>query len=535
MTDHYPPCPFECDVQLSKAGYYAIGGRARWFVTPETVRDLGNVLMWVRLMKLPAIVMGKGSNMLFSDENFPGVVISLGSMRRMYWISEHELFCEAGVENTDVAKELLEACRSGGEWLYRLPGMIGSTVRMNGRCYGHEISEVVQSIITVTTDGTVYWHEGSSVFKGYKHTSLMERPEVVAAVVLRFETKHKPEEIRELMNSYERDRIGKHQFDYPSCGSTFKNNYEAGRPSGSIFEALGFKGRQIGGARVSDHHANFIFNTGNASAADVLCLAGRMRQEALCKDRVSLDLEVQCAGVFNDSQLEPCGIAGIADGDSPGKSWAGLLWHPSMKSDDEKAETYPRTLLQGNLVDYFFRDGNFPDGIRVEIQQLVSLEEAKCNPGMPFLVWTNVCRTDNSFPYLPERPGGEYVDELWKYSVSELFIGKGSGNAPYLEFEMTPGRHWVALRFDDVRSRSAGYEIPSSDPWMGKLSVTGTERSFGMQLTYDLLQPFIDNDMISLQCASSLGGGRYGLFPWWQAQTAADFHRPDAFYRVLLT
>ena len=81
--------------------------------------------------------MGKGSNILFSDTFFPGVVISLDCMQRICWISDDELFCEAGADNTLIAEELLQCCRAGGEWLFRLPGTIGSTVRMKcglGKC-----------------------------------------------------------------------------------------------------------------------------------------------------------------------------------------------------------------------------------------------------------------------------------------------------------------------------------------------------------------------------------------------------------------
>ena len=199
--------------------------------------------------------MGKGSNILFSDTFFPGIVISLDRMHRLFWISDDELFCEAGADNTLIAEELLESRRGGGEWLYRLPGQIGSTVRMNARCFGGEISAVTAGIQTVSLEGRLRWKTPDEVFHGYKHTSLMDNPEIVVAVLLRFPQKRPMEDIKSQMEGYEEERTKKHHFDFPSCGSTFKNNYAAGRSSGSIFEELGFKGREEGGAIVSRHHA----------------------------------------------------------------------------------------------------------------------------------------------------------------------------------------------------------------------------------------------------------------------------------------
>ncbi|NTU86802.1 MAG: FAD-binding protein, partial [Chlorobiaceae bacterium] len=143
------PCPFEADAPLSEKSYYRIGGPARFFALPETIRHIGDLLLWNREQRLPLAVMGSGSNMLFSDEPFPGIVLSMERMNRMFWISRDELFCEAGAENTAIAAELLDRGRSGGEWLHMLPGRIGSTVRMNARCFGGEISGVTSAVVTV--------------------------------------------------------------------------------------------------------------------------------------------------------------------------------------------------------------------------------------------------------------------------------------------------------------------------------------------------------------------------------------------------
>ena len=522
MNELNPPCPFETNVPLSSVGYYAIGGSARWFARPGSVQEVASLLGWCRRSEVPVMVTGTGSNMLFSDEEFPGVVFSTGSMDRMFWISGHELFCESGVENSQVALKLLEAGRTGGEWLYRLPGMIGATVRMNGRCYGREASEVTSGIYAVGLDGTVRWRGGSEVFRGYKQTSLMEGGEVVVGVLLEFPEIRRKEEILRTMEGYEHDRHAKHQFDFPSCGSTFKNSYAAGRPSGQIFESLGFKGRCEGGAKVSDHHANFIFNTGGAKAEEVLRLAAAMRKAASEHSDADLELEVQCAGLFDAALLDECGVPATADPDRPGRAWAGLLrLRPGIGA------SFPRTILQGAMLDYSGLDGHFPADVTVQVEQLAAIADARLHPERPFLRWTTRDASGKVFDRQPVDPVGAFVDRLWEYGVSELFAGGEDG---YLEFEVTPGGQWLAIRFDGRRRRSSGHVAPSPGMWTGDVKPFTGDSGFGMELSFALLEPFIRDAELPIQCCSSSGAGHYGLFPWWNDSGGMpDFHQPARF------
>ncbi|MBN1928627.1 MAG: UDP-N-acetylmuramate dehydrogenase [Chlorobiaceae bacterium] len=529
MTGSIFSCPFRENVALSSVGYYGIGGEARWHLLPGSVAELAAALARCRERSIPVIVAGEGTNMLFSDEAFPGAVISLGSMNRIIQLSETRFFCEAGVANTDAAVRLQQAGRSGGEWLYRLPGTIGATVRMNGRCYGREISAVTKSVVTVGLDGAVRWRQGEEVFLGYKQTSLMHSPEIVAGALLEFEGVDEPEAIGERMREYSDDREAKRQFDFPSCGSTFKNSYEAGRPSGQIFDALGFRGRRAGGAQVSEHHANFIFNTGGAKAVDVLHLSAAMRTAAREQAGAELELELQCAGLFETGLLDECGIASTPEPSRPGYGWAGLLRFP-----DSAEVVFPRTLLQGPMLAYACRDEEFPFGITVRIEQLASLDEARRAPEKPFIRWTTRDESGKAFPLRSDAPGGAFVDRLWESSVSELFVGGGEGEDRYLEFEVTPECQWIALRFDAPRQRAAGHETPSETPWRGKAQPFAGKQGFGMELSFALLETFVRGNALHLQCAASLGDGGYALFPWWCDEGRPDFHQPGRFCVVSL-
>ncbi len=526
------PCQFETDVSLAARAYYGIGGTARFFAMPAALSDLSNLLLWNREHHLPLALIGSGSNTLFSDSEFPGVVISLERMQRLFWLSDDELFCESGVDNTTIAEELVAAEKGGGEWLYQLPGQIGATVRMNARCFGGEVSHITAGILTLTVDGRLRWQLPDEVFHGYKHTSLMEQPEIVVAVLLRFSQRRSVEEIRQIMEGHKAERSRKHHFDFPSCGSTFKNNYTLGRPSGALFDELGFKGVREGGAMVSEYHANFIYNTGGATAEDVLRLAARMRSAALDRTGVALELEVQCVGVFDAKLLASSGVSFIPDRQNSSKGWSGLLWSPEQ--EEAVSPHYPRFLMQGPLVGYFGLDCEFPAGVQVTVEQLCSIDSARVAPKAPFLRWTTRTPSPDLFLLKPPFPGC-FTGKLWQYGVSELFIS-GASDEGYLEFEMTPGGHWVALRFAARRRRASGYETLSSEPWNGKVRLMQDEKSFGMEFCWELVEQYVCKEqVIGLQCCASSGTGEYGLFPWWNSpQSPADFHQPDQFFRIPL-
>ncbi len=532
-----PPAVSE-NLSLAERGYYGIGGSARYFSEPASLAELADILLWSVGQRLPLALMGSGSNILFSDDDFSGVVISLGRMERFFWLSDDELFCEAGVENSRIAEELLRAGRGGGEWLYRLPGQIGATVRMNARCFGGEVSAITAAVLTLSVEGCLRWRLPEEIFYGYKHTALMESPEIVVAALLRFPLARPEEETRTLMQGHEGEREAKHHFDFPSCGSTFKNNYAVGRSSGSIFEELGFKGVAEGGAMVSPHHANFIYNRGGATAREVLTLAARMQQAALAEAGAQLDLEVQCVGLFDGDLLASCGVASTADKLDPSKKWAGLLWNPQEEGAAATPDSlFPRMLMQGPLVGYAALDWDFPAGAFVAVEQLRSLADAALEPEAPFLRWTTSSRDPAIFAVKPPStiPAGSFIDGLWNYGVSELFLASGVSGGGYLEFEMSPEGHWVALRFDTSRKRTKGFEALSAEPWQKAVHRVQGEGLFGMEFSWELLQPFINEGKLALQCAASSGRGGLALFPWWnQAPRPADFHQPERFFRIRL-
>jgi UDP-N-acetylmuramate dehydrogenase len=205
---------------------------------------------------------------------------------------------QAGVDNTDFATHCLDDSLAGASWMNRLPGQLGSTVRMNARCYGGEISRIVDSIKAVSPTGAVKTYTGKDALLGYKDTLFMQNNEVIAEIRFLLSSGNK-EAIRQHMMYCETDRIQKKQFLYPSCGCVFKNDYTVGIPSGLLLEKAGVRKLSTDRVEISPYHANFLFNKG-ATAREILTTALDMRDMTYETFGVWLAFEMELLGNIPD-------------------------------------------------------------------------------------------------------------------------------------------------------------------------------------------------------------------------------------------
>lgn len=294
---------------LKSLSYFGCGGPVHVLHAPSELGDLQQAVCEIRSSGMSHFILGGGSNSLISDRPYEGHVISTSSLNHITFEPPHTLRCGAGVTPDEVAHYALACGLKGASWMSGLPGHIGGAVRMNARCYGSEIAQVICGVTTVNDEGIVTFyddpHLSSRLFYGYKDTYFMTASEVIYDVCLQLSVADDYELDREkdLLQFCKQDRRSKGQYLYPSCGCVFKNDYTVGVPSGMLLELAGAKGQKVGGAKVSSYHSNFIHNHG-ASSVDILELSFMMRSLVYNIFGVWLEYEMECLGDFSAEHLE---------------------------------------------------------------------------------------------------------------------------------------------------------------------------------------------------------------------------------------
>ena len=268
---------------------FKIGGEADIFARPETAEQLKSLLSFLCEQDIPYLVLGKGSNLLVSDEGVEGVVISTAKMNKITLIGEDEIFAEAGASLTAVCLFARDNGLSGLEFAYGIPGSAGGALYMNAGAYGGEMSQVITSAESIDKNLNTVKRNIDELKLSYRDSVYRENDEIITGMTFKL-NKGEKGEITALMEHYMGKRKASQPLDYPSAGSTFK------RPEGYFAAALidqcGLKGRAVGGAMVSEKHAGFVINTGNATCKDVLGLIDLIKDTVMKEKGVELHTEV---------------------------------------------------------------------------------------------------------------------------------------------------------------------------------------------------------------------------------------------------
>lgn len=542
MSNHRSDLPLGLaeNINLRDRTHYQLGGLARYLGEPQTLLQLAGLLAWAKNSEIPIAVLGAGSNCAFADSGFPGLVIAMSQLQGWCWESPDTLFVQAGVTNTHVAELCRDAGRTGAEWMYHLPGQVGATTRINGRCYGREMADLVVDVFTLDINGRLHILSAAQMFLGYKKTRVQGRPEIVYAVRLRVPVTDSPHAIATHMEEFAQDRESKKQFSFPCCGSTFKNNYEFGTPSGRIFDELGFRGAREGGIQVADFHANFLLNCGGGTCTDLLTLAGRMREKALTNCGADLELEVEPIGLIKREHITRCALErlGPVVAENSDSAWVGVLWHPKQTAEKTGSASWPMTVMQAPVLPYDegtpAKVQGLPD-LTFHLEQLIPLADAQQHNDQPFLRWRLVSGDlKRHFQSQPEAPAGTFVDKLWLFDVAELFFADTQGNL-YDEYEMTLALHWVAISHVGRRIRANGHTPPNAKHWSGVRRFAGATE-MGMEWSWMRLTHLIDSEgRMRVRGAVSLTGERYFLAPHGgKPVQPPDFHEPGAYWLMQL-
>ncbi len=286
------------DEAMSQHTTFRVGGPADVYIRPATVADVAETLQIGRELHVPVFTLGGGANILVSDAGIRGIVMDMRSFADISVDESGEGIrarVGAGLPVSDAAADLAHRGLAGLDFLYAMPGSVGGAVWMNARCYGSSIIDVLSSVDMVTRGGVAKTYEPREGDFAYKVSPFQTNGAVILSATLRLRSEE-PAAIWARMREHEEDRSTKGHFSGPSAGSVFKNNREFGSPSGKIIDSLGLRGHQIGGARISDQHANIIINTGNATAADIRALIEHVETRVQEQLGLRLEREVLYAG-----------------------------------------------------------------------------------------------------------------------------------------------------------------------------------------------------------------------------------------------
>lgn len=245
-----------------------------------------------RTRGLPWMAMGLGSNLLFADAGFPGIVIKPGKGIDRFEMKGATAIVGAGLPTPLLARRTAEAGFVGVERFLGIPGSVGGGVYMNAGCHGAEFAEVVTEVTVMDGNGRVRTIPRKQISYKYRGSNLGEVVVLEARLALGEED---PAKLKEIQSRLLRWRKAKTPFDQACAGSTFKN---PGGPktAGVLIEEAGLKGFKVGGALVSPMHANYFINTGSATASDMLKLIEHVRKTVQKKTGVALELEVKVVG-----------------------------------------------------------------------------------------------------------------------------------------------------------------------------------------------------------------------------------------------
>tara|TARA_B100000212_G_scaffold17238_1_gene11741 strand:- start:248 stop:1198 length:951 start_codon:yes stop_codon:yes gene_type:complete len=282
---------------MKKRTTFGVGGKAELYIFPKDKNELKIIINESNKYDIPIFITGSGSNLLVSDSGFNGVVISLSKTFKKLSISDTlEIDAESGVMLSTMVRKAIKKNIGGLESLIGVPGTVGGALVMNAGAYGSEISNFFISANVINLNGEEKIYKKNDLKFDYRFSSFSQS-EIITNIKFKCE-KGDPNDIKNLRLDSSKKRKKAQPLNYKSAGSIFKNPKD-GPAAGFLIDNVGLKGLRIGGAEISQKHANFIVNHGNAMANDVLELIKIIKKEVYKKYKILLDLEIKLLG-FNE-------------------------------------------------------------------------------------------------------------------------------------------------------------------------------------------------------------------------------------------
>lgn len=280
----------EYEKSLSLMTTLRIGGTARYVIYPKDEAAVGIVADTLKKENIEFKVIGKGSNLLCSDDYFDGAVIRLDRYMTKSRFEGTNVIAQAGCSIISLAYEAMQHSLTGLEFASGIPATAGGVVYMDAGAYKKSMNDIVEQV-QVYRNHHLEWISREECEFCYRTSIFQHHPDwIVTAVALRLEAGSR-EEIKELMENRRQRRLQSQPLNLPSAGSVFRNPDEI--PAWKLIEGIGYRGRKVGAAQVSEKHVNFIVNTGGATSADFMSLAEEIQAAVLEKYHILLKMEVE--------------------------------------------------------------------------------------------------------------------------------------------------------------------------------------------------------------------------------------------------
>jgi UDP-N-acetylmuramate dehydrogenase len=304
FREHLPDTDVLVDEPMARHTSFRIGGPADVLLRPRAVSDLQRAIALTRAAGVPLTVIGNGSNLLVRDGGLRGVVLKVAENLSRIEFTGRRCFAQSGALLAVVSRTAAVGGGRGLEFACGIPGTIGGGVMMNAGAYGGEMKNVVTQVTVVDESGDLRTLSAAECEFGYRRSIVQTQPWIVADIEMELQPDD-PERILAQVSHNQFLRESMQPLSFPSAGSVFKR--PPGKYVGPMIQKLGLKGHRIGGAQVSEKHAGFIVNAGDARAADVLALIQHIREQVQSNFDVWLETEVRVIG--EDPVSEPASSA----------------------------------------------------------------------------------------------------------------------------------------------------------------------------------------------------------------------------------
>ena len=276
------------DYILKEHTTYKVGGKAICAVIPEDEKKLITLLSYLRENKIKYKVLGNGSNVIFNDSGYNGVIVKLDNFNYLNIIN-NKIIVGAGYPLNKLALRVSRLGFTGMEFATGIPGTIGGAVYMNAGAYKSDMGYILTSIKVLTPDYKIKVMKNEELDFHYRSSFLQKNKDYVCLEATITLIKGNSVEIMDLINERKKRRIETQPLEYPSAGSVFRN--PEGDFAGRLIEEIGYKGKSVGGAKVSEKHANFIINTGSATGEDIKKLIKEIKEKI--KEKYNIELKVE--------------------------------------------------------------------------------------------------------------------------------------------------------------------------------------------------------------------------------------------------